>query len=148
MADKAVTVLECVATSTAQYQPGITLTPRNVDVDVSASLSGCTGVAGITAGTVHAQGEGTLSCSTGTYHVSGETTWNDGTVSHFSNAVVYSLRPGGSVVAVVSGTIDSGRFAGATTTTTAVLANTDPAACLSSEGVTSGSGVGAYVLTL
>ncbi|UJW31003.1 hypothetical protein L3Q67_38380 [Saccharothrix sp. AJ9571] len=59
-----------------------------------------------------------------------------------------NLKPGGTTVLVLTGTVTAGLFNGATVVQTKVLPVTSLTACLTPEGITSSSGTASFTAVL
>jgi hypothetical protein len=138
-------LLECTGYETSQYQPGITVVPRQVEISVSGALGPCVGLPlDHTTGTYSFTGNGRLSCIYEEVQGGGRIDWTNPQNS-FSTFVVtgaISLRPGGLAVIILTGEIVTGDFQGSTLISEFILAP-GPAQtleCLSPQGVTTVSG--------
>ncbi|MBD0745996.1 hypothetical protein BG418_30645 [Streptomyces sp. CBMA152] len=138
-----------VGSQTGHYQPGLTFTPRPTSFTGQGSVSGCVDLTGhgITGASFTTQGSGTASCLTGT--VSSRTTyyWSDGRSSAVRNTGAIEVKPNGITVLVLTGTVESGEFTGATVVQTKTLLSTDLTACLTPQGLTSAGGPVTVTLT-
>jgi hypothetical protein len=124
------------------YQPGVTMTPRPVQISSSGDLAPCTapGDPTLTSGSYKGSGTGTVSCTTGTFDGLVTYHWNNGHESKLSYTAVIGSRVGGEVVVVYRGTVTDGEFAGDSYTSSVTVFNTVPEKCLTEEGVTSTGG--------
>lgn len=129
--------LTCVSDTEVHYSPGLTLTPRPVDIRTDGTLSPCVGDGSITAGTYGSNPSGVRSCvdllapgtGTSTYR------WNGGT---FGFSTVSFNRTvtlvGGTIVTTETGTIVAGDFLGASTLFVTAGPH-NPLECLSEPGI-------------
>ncbi|GAA0463610.1 hypothetical protein [Streptomyces olivaceiscleroticus] len=131
-----------VGSQVGTYTPGLTYEPREVAFQASGNVSGCVGLSGngISGASFSATGHGTASClagsvsNTATYH------WSNGQTSTVTGTGAINLKPNGVTVLVLTGTVTSGLFTGATVVQTKVLLNSDLTACASPGGLTSVGG--------
>lgn len=139
-----------LGTQVGSYSPGMTLLPRQIDFTATGTLGGCVSPSHpeITGATFTALVSGTFSClsgsttNTSTYH------WNTGHSSVVQGGFEINLKPGGTTVLVLTGTVVQGLFKGATVVQTKVLPATDLTACLTPEGLTSVSGTTSFTAVL
>ncbi|MEV0175776.1 hypothetical protein AB0I00_32265 [Streptomyces sp. NPDC050803] len=131
-----------VGSQVGTYAPGLTYEPRQVSFTASGNVSGCVDLSGngIAGASFTASGSGTASCLAG--GVSNRTTyhWSNGQTSTVAGTAAINVKPNGVTVLVLTGTVESGLFTGATVVQTKVLLNTDLTACLTPEGLTSVGG--------
>lgn len=131
-----------VGSQVGTYSPGLTYEPRNVTFSASGNVSGCVDPSGngIAGATFTGTGQGTASCVSGS--VSNTTTyrWSTGQSSTVKGTGAINLKPNGVTVLVLTGTVESGLFKGATVVQTKTLLNSDLTACASPEGLTSVGG--------
>ncbi|MEU4212378.1 hypothetical protein AB0F13_20660 [Streptomyces sp. NPDC026206] len=148
-ADGSTVLMTCAGTVAATYSPGLTYTPKPTAIS-SHAVIGCPLPIGSRAATATFGGRsnGTLSCLAGpasgtlTFH------WDENRAFHgdkretstASITSIVTLRPNGNMVTASTGTITSGRFAGATVVTEVTLPASSATACLTSQGLTSASG--------
>ncbi|WP_196943301.1 hypothetical protein [Streptomyces sclerotialus] len=127
-----------VGSQTGHYQPGLTYEPRQVSFTAEGNVSGCVDLTGngLSGASFTTSGSGTASCTSGS--VSNRTTyhWSDGRSSTVVGTGAINVKPNGSTVLVLTGTVESGLFTGATVVQTKTLLNTDLGACLSPTGLT------------
>ncbi|MFD1146521.1 hypothetical protein [Saccharothrix hoggarensis] len=139
-----------LGTQVGTYSPGMTLLPRQIDFKATGTLGGCVSPSHpeITGATFTALVSGTFSCLAGstthtsTYH------WNTGHSSTVRGGFEVNLKPGGTTVLVLTGTVVDGLFQGATVVQTKVLPATDLTACLTPQGLTSVSGTVTFTAIL
>ncbi|MBB5957258.1 hypothetical protein FHS29_003851 [Saccharothrix tamanrassetensis] len=139
-----------LGTQVGTYSPGMTLLPRQIDFNATGTLGGCLSPShpDITGATFTSQVSGTFSClagsttNTSTYH------WNTGHSSTVQGGFEVNLKPGGTTVLVLTGTVVAGLFQGATVVQTKVLPATDLTACLTPQGLTSVSGTVTFTAVL
>ncbi|MEU4807029.1 hypothetical protein [Actinosynnema sp. NPDC023587] len=139
-----------LGTQVGTYSPGMTLLPRHIDFQATGTLGGCLspGHPDITGATFTSLVSGTFSClagsttNTSTYH------WNTGHSSTVQGGFEVNLKPGGTTVLVLTGTVIDGLFQGATVVQTKVLPATDLTACLTPQGLTSVSGTVTFTAVL
>ncbi|GAA1335656.1 hypothetical protein [Saccharothrix algeriensis] len=139
-----------LGTQDGTYYPGMTLLPRHIDFTATGTLGGCLSPAHpeITGATFTTLATGTFSClsgstsNTSTYH------WNTGQSSTVEGGFEINLKPGGTTVLVLTGTVVSGLFEGATVVQTKVLPATDLTACLTPQGLTGVSGATTFTAVL
>ncbi|MFC7304500.1 hypothetical protein ACFQVC_09780 [Streptomyces monticola] len=124
------------------YSPGLTYEPREVAFEANGNVSGCVDLSGngIAGASFSGAGHGTASCVTGS--VSNSTTyhWSNGRHSVVTGTGAINVKPNGITVLVLTGTVTSGLFTGATVVQTKALLNSDLTACLTPEGLTSVGG--------
>lgn len=139
-----------LGTQVGSYSPGMTLLPRQIEFTATGTLGGCVSPSHpeITGATFTALVVGTFSCLSGstsnlsTYH------WNNGQSSVVEGGFEVNLKPGGTTVLILTGTVVEGLFEGATVIQTKVLPATDLLACLTPEGLTSVSGTASFTALL
>lgn len=139
-----------LGTQVGSYSPGMTLLPRQIEFTATGTLGGCMAPTHpeITGATFTSLVVGTFSCLSGstsnisTYH------WNNGQSSVVRGGFEVNLKPGGTTVLVLTGTVTEGLFQGATVVQTKVLPATDLVACLTPEGLTSVSGTASFTAVL
>lgn len=131
-----------VGSQVGTYSPGLTYEARHVAFQASGTVSGCVDLSGnrITGASFTAAGQGTASCASGS--VSNTTTyrWSNGRTSTVTGTAAINLKPNGVTVLVLTGTVKSGLFTGATVVQTKTLLNSDLTACLTPQGLTSVGG--------
>lgn len=131
-----------VGSQVGTYMPGLTYEPRDVTFSAHGNVSGCVDVSGhgIAGATFASSGQGTASCLSGS--VSNTTTyhWSSGHSSTVQSTGAINLKPNGITVLVLTGTVVSGLFEGATIVQTKTLLNSNLAACATPEGLTSVGG--------
>ena len=141
--------VSCVGTETVTYQPGLLLTVQSVAVTVNGILAPCTSSdPAITSGTYLQNFTATLSCSTVFAGLAATRVfqWSNGQSSTFSyNRAINNV--GGQTTVTFTGTIVSGRFAGATAVQQVVFVTPNTLQCLAPPGLTT-LGPGASVLTI
>lgn len=139
-----------LGTQVGTYSPGMTLLPRQIEFTATGTLGACVSLSHpeITGATFTSLVVGTFSCLSGstsnisTYH------WNNGQSSVVQGGFEVNLKPGGTTVLVLTGTVTEGLFQGATVVQTKVLPATDLVACLTPEGLTSVSGTASFTAVL
>lgn len=139
-----------LGTQVGTYSPGMTLLPRQIEFTATGTLGACVSPSHpeITGGTFTSLVVGTFSCLSGstsnisTYH------WNNGQSSVVEGGFEVNLKPGGTTVLILTGTVIDGLFEGATVVQTKVLPATDLVACLTPEGLTSVSGTASFTAVL
>ncbi|MFI8992616.1 hypothetical protein [Streptomyces sp. NPDC053542] len=139
----AVVDISCpVGSQVGTYTPGLTYEPRDVAFRTSGNVSGCVDLSGsgISGASFSAVGQGRANCLAGSLSNTSTYRWNNGQTSTVRGTVTIGLRPNGVRVMVLTGTVESGLFTGATVVQTKVLLNSDLTACLSPEGLTSVGG--------
>jgi hypothetical protein len=150
-ASSAVVDVSCpLGTQVGSYSPGMTLLPRQIEFTATGTLGACVSPSHpeITGATFTSLVVGTFSCLSGstsnvsTYH------WNNGQSSTVRGGFEVNLKPGGTTVLVLTGTVTEGLFQGATVVQTKVLPSTDLVACLTPEGLTSVSGTASFTAVL
>lgn len=131
-----------LGTQIGTYSPGLTFASQPVTFTANGSLATCVSVTHpeIKGASFTSTGTGTASCLSGS--VSNTTTyrWNTGQTSTVKGSLAVNLKPNGTTVLVLIGTVTSGLFKGATAAQTKVLANTDLLACATPEGLKTVSG--------
>ncbi|MFF5438895.1 hypothetical protein [Streptomyces achromogenes] len=136
-------VVQCAGTEAITYEPGLTLTPRQVTLRAEGTLGPCVTLAGsdYSGGQITFQGSGYLSCSVGgSSSGTAEITWLGGERSRFTFQGAVSLRPDGVTILVLTGEVTSGAFVGEKVVNTITLASSDLTDCLTASGLTSTSG--------
>ncbi|GAA2090114.1 hypothetical protein GCM10009759_13430 [Kitasatospora saccharophila] len=124
-------VLDCTASTTADYSPAITDTAQSVTVDAATTWT-CTGLpTGYTSATASDHYTTTLTCTDLLNFPTGSKTytWNNSTTSTFSFTRINTRVVNGTTVVELAGSITAGTFQGATVSSTAVAANTQLDAC-------------------
>jgi hypothetical protein len=126
----------CEGSQTVAYSPGMSLKPRQVTIDGTATLSHCTSSADptITGGRSAFHAAGMFSCLSGTASGTRTITWNNGRTSTLSFTSSVSVNAGESVVAV-RGTVTDGEFDGQKWSAVSTMFASRPAACATPEGV-------------
>jgi hypothetical protein len=139
----------CAGTETVTYQPGLLLTPQQVQVVVTGILAPCrSSDAGITTGNYTESFTTTLSCAT---LFSGRTGtrvfhWSNGRSSTFSfNRAINNV--GGQTTVTFTGDIVSGEFAGDTVVEQVTFVTPSTLQCLAPPGLTT-LGPGPVVLNI
>ncbi|WP_158887187.1 hypothetical protein [Amycolatopsis anabasis] len=135
-------LVECVGSLSATFQPGLSLTPREVATSRSQHYGPCLPGGNISSGISESASVGEASCLTPSSAESNRKTirWNTGEVSTFSYDRMVS-NVGGTAVMTLRGTIVDGPFQGATAIEVQTVPTLNTLDCLSAEGVTSKSGV-------
>jgi len=133
-------VLACVGAEVTEFEPGLTNTAQQTHIS-SLGTHGCAGLPlNLPSAVVTTEAEGLLSCGFGqaisTIHIR----WSDGTVSIAEGTTAVNVKPLGEVVVVLTGSVVSGRFVGATVVRTLTLLNTDVLGCFTAQGVTDVAG--------
>ncbi|MCA6091901.1 hypothetical protein LE181_06950 [Streptomyces sp. SCA3-4] len=161
-------LLACAGTVSANYSPGLTLTPRAVSITSQAAVN-CplSTVPTHTSATFGGSSSGRLSCLLGpadgtlTFHWGGKGPHTGEAVFHgeggkggehdrTSTAAIRSiaaLRPNGNIVTVSTGRITDGAFKGATVVTEVTLLASQQTACLTPQGLASASGPTTVTIT-
>ncbi|MGW0608772.1 hypothetical protein [Streptomyces sp. NPDC002640] len=140
------TLLECPGYETTSYNPGLTLTTRQVTLNASGAIGPCLGLPlDHTNGTIEFTGNGQLSCLSGSSSGNGRIDWqNDQTSSTtFDYTAGVGVRPGGVSVLVLTGEVKSGDFQGSQIIIEIVLvpAPAQTLQCLTSGGLDTSSGL-------
>ncbi|MGW1136627.1 hypothetical protein [Streptomyces zhihengii] len=140
-------LINCTASATQYYTPGLTLLEKPTNITASATYS-CTGGGSVTSAelsfdyTVNAGCLPTASpVTTGITRLD----WNNGPDSEITSTFVIT-RPVGQTVGTTIGTVTSGQFSGYIANQTGVYPAPDLLACATPGGVTSSQGT--LVLTL
>ncbi|WP_027343145.1 hypothetical protein [Hamadaea tsunoensis] len=140
--------LVCTASGTTTFSPGLTLTPRTQDIDFDIAYSGCTSTNGatVTSGGRSGSFTGVRGCLTIPPSASGTVvvTWNDSTTSTISGTS-QSVDTGGQTVITLTGTVQSGRFAGDEFIEVLTQSSLDLLTCATT-GVTTQTAAGALTL--
>ncbi|MFG3506852.1 hypothetical protein ACGF5F_15210 [Streptomyces sp. NPDC047821] len=138
-----------VGSQTGHYRPGLTYTLRPTSFNGQGNVSGCVDLTGhgITGATFTTKGRGTASCLTGTVSSLTTYSWSNGRSSTVRNTGAVQVKPNGITVLVLTGTVESGQFAGSTVVQTKTLLSTDLSACLTPQGLTSAGGPVTVTLT-
>lgn len=131
-----------LGTQVGTYSPGLTLLPREVGFTATGTLASCVSPAHpeITGGNFASSGRGSLSCLTGSTSNTTVYHWNTGQNSTVVGDFAVNLKPGGTTVLVLVGTVTAGLFEGATVAQTKVMPATNLPDCLTPQGLTSVSG--------
>lgn len=141
-------VLCPLGSQTVTYNPGLTNTPSQVTVTWDLRLDSCVSLThpAVTSGGGSGNVVRTGSCSeiVGSSTGSQVITWNTGQTSTFSFTRTYS-SVNGEAVLLLTGTITSGLFYGASAVLTIVDATLDLAACNTTTGLTQINGVTDFV---
>ncbi|MFE6338835.1 hypothetical protein ACFVOK_37425 [Streptomyces sp. NPDC057798] len=138
-------LLECPGYETTRYNPGLTLTTRQVALSADGAIGPCVGLPlDHTNGTISFTGNGQLSCLTGNSAGTGRINWQNAQTSTttFDYTAAAGLRPGGVSVLVLTGEVKSGDFQGSTIIIEIVLAPAPAQAlqCLTQSGLDTSSG--------
>lgn len=141
----AVPLLSCPAgLQTVTYTPGLHLPPAppatapTVALVANGTLGPCVSAdLRHTGASVVVNGSGQLSCLDGNSTGIGRVTWADpATVpSEYVYTGGVSLRPDGTNVLVLTGTVTAGDYTGASVLSTIAVTGPDPTACLSADGL-------------
>lgn len=113
------TLVTCTGTESVTYSPGLTNTPTSIATSRADDYDPCTHVVGLSitseTGVSGVSGTATIACTTllSSGSAAKTITWSDATTSVFSFSYVANAV-GANVVVVATGTITSGRYAGAT----------------------------------
>lgn len=135
----------------ATFTPGIVLTPRTVAVGGSGQLSTCITTDGtnIVTGAFDVSGGGTASCLAASLPTTNTVTWTTAGGATYTSVIAFSsgidLKPLGTSVVVLTGTVTSGLYAGRTVEKTIILVGSSLASvaeCLNTTGpgITAGGG--------
>ncbi|MFY2560741.1 hypothetical protein ACN469_24265 [Corallococcus terminator] len=140
-------LLACVGAEVTEFDPGLTNTAQQTHIS-AIGTHGCAGLPlNLPSAIVTTEADGILSCGFGqalsTIHIK----WSDNTVSIASGTTAVNVKPAGEVVVVLTGSVVSGRFLGATVVRTLTLLNTDVLGCFTAEGVTDVAGPVTLVVT-
>ncbi|MCY0997149.1 hypothetical protein OWM54_08325 [Myxococcus sp. MISCRS1] len=140
-------VLTCVGAEVTEFEPGLTNDARPTHIS-ALGTHGCAGLPlNLPSAIVTTEADGILSCGLGqavsTIHIQ----WSDDTVSVVSGTTLVNAKPAGETVVVLTGTVVSGRFQGATVIRTLTLLNTDVLGCFTAQGVTDVAGPVTLVVT-
>lgn len=135
-----------VGHETATYNPGLTLTPRQVHVQAEGTIGACIDVVGERAnGVIAFQGNGQLTCLAGNASGTGSVNWEPSGIptTTFTWQGVVGVRPLGNAVLVLTGTVTSSDFQEALVQAEFVLTTTlqQSLQCLTSKGTETNSGV-------
>jgi hypothetical protein len=131
----------CGGSQTVAYSPGLSLTPREVTIHGTTTLSRCASSAdpSITAGRSTFKATGKLSCVSGGYSGTRKITWNNGRTSTMSFTSVVSANAGERVVAI-KGKVTDGEFRGERWSGAFTLSTTRPGSCATPEGLPTAAG--------
>ncbi|ROO87716.1 hypothetical protein EDD29_5346 [Actinocorallia herbida] len=145
----ALTLVNCVGTTTVAFSPGITNTSQTVAVSGSDEATTCLSLThpGLTSFSGPFSGTATQSCTTFFGGGSGTETlhWNDSTTSTWNYTNSFS-NINGTKVGTSTGTISTGTLAGASVTQTITFANLDLTACTTT-GLTELNGTDTWTFT-
>lgn len=137
--DVGVPHLTCAGTQMATFSPGLLLTPQTVTIGLNAVMAPCvspdaptltSGTQSLTFATIQSCLDLVPASGTKTYQ------WNNGQSSTFTFTAVKS-NTGGQYVAVATGTITAGLFAGSTAVEQVTGPAPSPLDCLQPPGLTS-----------
>ncbi|MEU6481047.1 hypothetical protein ABZ858_30050 [Streptomyces sp. NPDC047017] len=131
-----------VGSNISTYTPGLTYTSKPTHFTATGQVSGCVSLSNpaLTGANLSAAGDGTASCTSGSFSNTTVYHWNTGQSSTVVGTGSINLKPDGETVFVLTGTVTSGPFTGATVLQTKVLLSTDLLACLTPGGLTSIAG--------
>ncbi|AKF85456.1 hypothetical protein MFUL124B02_12900 [Myxococcus fulvus 124B02] len=140
-------VLACVGAEVTEFEPGITNDAKPTHIS-AIGTHGCAGLPlNLPSAIATTEADGILGCgfgqATSTIHIQ----WSDDTVSIVSGTTLVNAKPAGETVVVLTGTVVSGRFLGATVVRTLTLLNTDVLGCFTAQGVTDVAGPVTLVVT-
>ncbi|MET0406352.1 MAG: hypothetical protein ABW123_28290 [Cystobacter sp.] len=142
-------LLTCTGSERATFTPGLKLYPQTVSTRIEQQLAPCVGDERITSGTAVLAFTAEQACLStdlpGTVPGAQTLTWNTGETSRFVYTKTY-VQNAGLVVAIKTGTITEGLFAGATAVMS-IPATSNVLACLSAEGNTVNTALIEFVLT-
>ncbi|MBS0450567.1 MAG: hypothetical protein JSS14_04590 [Proteobacteria bacterium] len=122
---QAADLLFCTGNEVAHYAPGLTFAAQPTTLNATSDFTACPVTAqGVASARIQWAGSGNLSCLGGPSAGSATITWNNNPVdtSTFAYTTPVATRPAGQTVIVLTATINSGRFNGATMTQTLALA--------------------------
>lgn len=124
--------------ATVNLTPGSTLTPRQTAISLQGNAGPCiSSDPAITAiNSFSGTGQGVISCLESNYTFTASVVWNTGEVSTIAASSTLNLGPAGDAVAVISGPVTSGKFAGDTVEVQIALLPDSLDACLTPQGVT------------
>jgi hypothetical protein len=136
------TVVCPAGTAALTFDPGVTLTPRFINVHADATFAPCVSTTnpGIVSATASVTASGTLSCLTGATTGTQRISWSDGSHSDISFTGVVGVQPGGQKAVVITGKVTGGAFVGGTVAETLIFITTQSLQCLTPKGITSGGG--------
>ncbi len=134
--------MTCAGTEGVNYVPGLTDTPRPINVYAIGVVGPCAGLitAGVQWGSFEVVGGGNLSCAATPASGTLRYRWSDGTISDSVVSTLVIQRPLGQVILIESGVVVAGRFLGATIVRTLTLAQTALLGCSTPTGVTAVAG--------
>ncbi|MCP3166175.1 hypothetical protein [Myxococcus qinghaiensis] len=133
-------LLTCVGAEVTEFEPGLTNTAKPTHVS-AIGTHGCAGLPlNLPSAVATTEADGIIGCGIGQATSTIQIKWSDNTVSVVTGTTVVNLKPAGENVIVLTGTVVSGRFLGATVLRTLTLLNTDPLGCFTAGGVTDVAG--------
>ncbi|MDX6742258.1 hypothetical protein [Actinocorallia sp. A-T 12471] len=144
-------LLTCGGTHTVTYDPGLRLFGQTVDIAFTDSFTSCSALSdptltsGLLTGSVTLPNYSCLS-PVNTDDIDETVTWNNGQSSTFHYSRVYGSVDGNSVI-TSTGTVTSGKFAGATAVKVVTGLNLNLLACLFAPGVPGNTGTITLALT-
>ncbi len=125
----------CAGTNTLHADPRLRMEPRQVDISGSGAYSCVSTDPAITSATSVITGSGMLGCLTSDGSTTEIVTWNTGEQSTLAYTFAIIVQPGGSAIGVVTGTVESGKFAGSAVTSPGAQVTLNPLQCLSDTGL-------------
>lgn len=139
-------LLQCTGTGGATYSPGLTLAAQNTNLTAVGTYV-CVGVPmSLVFATFDGTAAGFFSCTSGAGTFAVTIGWSDGQSSEATGNFLLTVR-GGVAVTVLNGTVNSGRFPGATVAFTfQVLLVDNPLGCSAPPGIRSTSGTATFTL--
>ncbi|MEV4224669.1 hypothetical protein [Nonomuraea sp. NPDC049725] len=139
---------QCQGTETVTYSPGVTFTPRDIEVTVSGNFSSCLDGAGqVTSGTYGERFTIFAGCNDllDGFEAVRVVEWNTGDSSAIDGAGS-STAVAGQVITTFTGPVVQGRFQGRSAVQTVTLVQPDLLKCLTT-GLTGANGVTTLTIT-
>lgn len=135
----------CTGSSAVSYSPGMTFTRQTISWTLTDTYSSCTSTdSSLTAGGLSKNITGEASCDDGVGLLPATSitiSWNNSQSSTVTLTTVTDALVLGSEQVTAVGTVTSGEFAGDDVTIVWVYAVLNPLQCMTSQGVTSQSGI-------
>lgn len=139
---------QCQGTETVTYSPGVTFTPRNIEITVSGQFNSCIDGAGqVTSGTYGEQFTIVAGCNDLLAGFEGQRVvqWNTGD-SSIIEGTGSGTAVAGQVITTFTGTVVQGRFQGASAVQTVTLVQPGVLQCLTT-GFTNATGLTTLTIT-
>ncbi|WP_394834949.1 hypothetical protein LVJ94_51465 [Pendulispora rubella] len=130
------TITCALGTNVVQFDPGLTYAVQDTRITGQGLYTGCVATdPHITSGRSTIVGRGKLNCLTSDGSTVEKITWNTGEKSTVEYSFGVIVQPAGEAVAVVTGTVTEGKFAGSLVASPGALTTLNPLACSTPTGV-------------